>query len=82
MEVEKQVLAKGMFPCVFRYFCPKWWPLVLLAEPDSGHHLHLEAGPPAGTRQTPCPEMSPDLGPISQLLGPNDSLLTPCRSRS
>lgn len=82
MEVGKQVLAEGMFPCIFCYFCPKRWPLVLLAEADSGHHLHLAAGPPVGTRQTLCSEMSPDPGPLSQLLGPNDSLLTPCRSGS
>lgn len=65
MEVGKQVLAEGMFPCIFCYFCPKRWPLVLLAEADSGHHLHLAAGPPVGTRQTPCSEMSPDPGPLS-----------------
>lgn len=82
MEVGKQVLAEGMLLCLFCYFCPKWWPLVLLAEADSGHHLHLAAGPPVGTRQIPCSETSPNPGPLSQLLGPNDSLLSPCRSCS
>ena len=63
MEVGKQVLAEGMLLCLFCYFCPKQWPLVLLAEADSDHHLHLAAGPPAGTRQIPCSETSPNSGP-------------------
>lgn len=77
----------GMFPCFFRYFCPKWWPLVLLASLIPCHHLIWQQGhQQAPGRPRLLPEMSPDLGPSSQLLGPipmirsPDSLQVPPRS--
>lgn len=48
----------------------KWWPLVLLAEPDSATTFIWQQGHQQAPGRLPAQKMSPDLGPLSQLPGP------------